>query len=61
MSLTGTSRHFAAAQQFGRFRSGADIEPLTVPQNFLHGRRSTRGSMAVPPRLGRSFYNIVFR
>ncbi len=25
----GTSRHFAAAQQFGRFRSEADIEPLT--------------------------------
>jgi hypothetical protein len=27
----GTSRHFAAAQQFGRFRSEADIEPLTEP------------------------------
>jgi hypothetical protein len=27
----GTSRHFTAAQQFGRFRSEADIEPLTEP------------------------------
>jgi hypothetical protein len=27
----GTSHHFAAAQQFGRFRSEADIEPLTEP------------------------------
>jgi hypothetical protein len=26
-STHGTSRHFAAAQQFGRFRSEADIEP----------------------------------
>jgi hypothetical protein len=26
-SPSGTSRHFAAAQQFGRFRSEADIEP----------------------------------
>src|SRR5262249_17942609 len=25
----GTLRHWAAAQQFGRFRSEADIEPLT--------------------------------
>jgi hypothetical protein len=31
MSGFGTSRHFAAAQQFGRFRSEADIEPLTEP------------------------------
>src|SRR5262245_5004341 len=31
MTATGTSRHFAAAQQFGRFRSEADIEPLTEP------------------------------
>jgi hypothetical protein len=30
-SANGTSRHFAAAQQFGRFRSEADIEPLTEP------------------------------
>jgi hypothetical protein len=27
MSLVGPSRHFAAAQQFSRFRSEADIEP----------------------------------
>jgi hypothetical protein len=27
----GTSRHFAVAQQFGRFRSEADIEPLPEP------------------------------
>ena len=27
MSAFGTSRHFAAAQRFGRFRSKADIEP----------------------------------
>jgi hypothetical protein len=26
-STHGTSRHFAAAQQFGRFWSEADIEP----------------------------------
>jgi hypothetical protein len=26
-SANGTSRRFAAAQQFGRFRSEADIEP----------------------------------
>jgi len=31
MSAIGTSRHFATAQQFGRFRSEADIEPLTEP------------------------------
>jgi hypothetical protein len=31
MSVNGTSRHFAAAQQFGRFRSEADIEPLMEP------------------------------
>jgi hypothetical protein len=31
MSPFVTSRHFAAAQQFGRFRSEADIEPLTEP------------------------------
>jgi hypothetical protein len=28
MSLVGTSRHFAATQQFGRFLKEADIEPL---------------------------------
>src|SRR5262245_53358420 len=27
MSPMGTSRHFAAARQFGRFRTGADIRP----------------------------------
>jgi hypothetical protein len=27
MSLVGPSRHFAAEQQFGRFRSEADIKP----------------------------------
>jgi hypothetical protein len=31
MSARGTSRHFAAAQQFDRFRSEADIEPLMEP------------------------------
>ncbi len=31
MTAAGTSRHFAAAQQFGRFRSEADIESLTEP------------------------------
>jgi hypothetical protein len=27
LSANGASRHFAAAQQFGRFRTEADIEP----------------------------------
>jgi hypothetical protein len=31
MSAYGRSRHFAAAQQFGRFPSEADIEPLVEP------------------------------
>ena len=30
MSLIGPSRHFAASQQFGRFRSEADIELFTL-------------------------------
>jgi enoyl-ACP reductase-like protein len=30
MSVPGTSRHFAATQQFGRFRSEADIERFSV-------------------------------
>jgi hypothetical protein len=28
MSVRGPSRHFAAGQQLGRFRSEADIEPV---------------------------------
>ena len=51
MSPNGPSRHFAATQQFGRFRSEADIERFSVctepvafdPQrktvNFLVARR----------------------
>jgi hypothetical protein len=31
MSPSGTSRHFAAAQYFGRFRSKADIERRAKP------------------------------
>jgi hypothetical protein len=34
MAAFGTSRHFAAAQQFSRFRSEADIQRARFPNRI---------------------------
>jgi hypothetical protein len=47
-SVCGTSRHFAVTQNFGRFRSEADIEPPLLNPNMS---RRPRGPAApnLPP------------
>ena len=49
MSVVGTSRHFAATQQFGRFRSEADIQraALTEPDFGVRASVSAHAAPAI--------------
>src|SRR5262249_48948790 len=53
MSPIGTSRQFAAAQQFGRFRSGADIDHAGHRAEFM----STWPSLAKGADVSRNVLN----